>query len=526
MISGYRFLRDLGHGGFSTVHLAEQEIFDRQVAVKVMHADLRDPDARRRFVRECRVTGRLTGNPNIITVFDAGTTIDHRPYIAMEYFPAGTLRDRVIDQGPLPVREVLALAVPVTRALDAAHRHGILHRDLKPANILLRASGEPVLSDFGIASVAEGLDPATFSAAFTAGFAAPEVLLGEQPETTSDVFGLAATLFALLTDRTPFPGKTPAEIFTRIQAGEMLPLDRPDAPPALDDLLRRMLARTRDQRPGLDEVTAELTSLLTELEHGDPYPSAGWQGTGPRGEEYGEDSTGAPLESPQRSRPRRQRRSGWQVAAVAGSAALLTAGAVALFLQLARHGEQDDAAELTTSASSTAPPASTAGTSPTAPTSPDTDTSPGPDVNAGTGTDAVSTSTPAPAITPADKCGVRYEEIRDYQDRVFKSQFMCPTDAESPVYANIGADATEPLDDTGLMRKDNAVWVVCQIQGRPNPATATGRQSTWWLYTQGDMAAANSYGYRDGWGYLPATAVTYFDGDTPIRGVDRCTAQP
>ncbi|EFC83958.1 serine/threonine-protein kinase [Parafrankia sp. EUN1f] len=520
MISGYRFLRDLGHGGFSTVHLAEQEIFDRQVAVKVMHADLRDPDARRRFVRECKATGRLTGNPNIITVFDAGTTIDHRPYIAMEYFPAGTLRDRVVDQGPLLVREVLALAIPVTRALDAAHRHGILHRDLKPANILLRASGEPVLSDFGIASVAEGLDPATFSAAFTAGFAAPEVLLGEQPESTSDVFGLAATLFALLTDRTPFPGKTPTEIFTRIQAGEMLPLDRPDAPPALGDLLRRMLARTRDQRPGLDEVTAELTSLLAELEHADPYPSAGWQGTGPRGEEDGEDSTGASLEPPQRPRPRRQRRSGWQVAAMAGSAALLTAGAVALSLQLAHQGEQDDASELTTGTSSTAPPASTAGTSPTAPTSPETGT------NTGTGTDAVSTSTPAPAITPADTCGVRSEEIRDYKNRVFKSQYMCPTDVESPVYANIGAGVTEPLDDTGLMRKGDAVWVVCQIQGRPNPTGGTGRQSTWWLYTQGDVPADNSYGYGDAWGYLPATAVTYHDEDTSVPGVERCTEHP
>ncbi|CUU58614.1 Serine/threonine protein kinase [Parafrankia irregularis] len=522
MISGYRFLRDLGHGGFSTVHLAEQEIFDRQVAVKVMHADLRDPDARRRFVRECKATGRLTGNPNIITVFDAGTTVDHRPYIAMEYFPAGTLRDRVIDQGPLPVREVLSLAVPVTRALDAAHRHGILHRDLKPANILLRASGEPVLSDFGIASVAEGLDPATFSAAFTAGFAAPEVLLGDQPETTSDVFGLAATLFALLTDRTPFPGKTPAEIFTRIQAGEMLPLDRPDAPPALDDLLRRMLARTRDQRPGLDEVTAELTSLLAELEHGDPYPSAGWQGTGPRGEEDGEDSTGAPLEPPQRPRPRRQRRSGWQVAAVAGSAALLTAGAVALSLQLARHGEQDDAAELTTSTSSTAPTA--AGTSPGAPTSPSTNAS----TNAGTGTDTdvVSTSTPTPSITAADTCGMRYEEIRDYQDRVFKSQYMCPTDVDSPVYANIGAGVTGPLDDTGLMRKSDTVWVVCQIQGRPNPTSRTGRQSTWWLYTQGDVPAENSYGYSDAWGYLPATAVTYHNEGAAVPGVEPCTAQP
>lgn len=122
MISGYRFLHDLGQGGFSTVYLAEQEIFERRVAVKVMHSDLRDPDARRRFVRECRATGRLTGNPHIITVFDAGTTADHRPYIAMEYLPAGTLRDRVNKIGPLPAREMVTLALPVAQALDAAHQ--------------------------------------------------------------------------------------------------------------------------------------------------------------------------------------------------------------------------------------------------------------------------------------------------------------------------------------------------------------------------------------------------------------------
>ncbi|SNQ50258.1 Serine/threonine protein kinase [Frankia canadensis] len=263
LIEGYHSFTTIGYGGFSTVYLAEQEIFDRRVAVKVLHSDLRDPAAERRFVRECRATGRLTGHPHIITVFDAGTTRDHRPYLTMEYFAGGSLADALKNRGRLPVSEATALCLPIADALATAHEHGILHRDLKPANILLRRTADPVLSDFGIASVTEGMEAGTMSAAFTPGYAAPEVLLGEDPGTAADIFALGATLFTLVQGTTPFPGRVPNQILQRILAGDVAPLDRADVPDALRDLLAWSLAARPEQRPG---SAREFAAALAELD--------------------------------------------------------------------------------------------------------------------------------------------------------------------------------------------------------------------------------------------------------------------
>ncbi|WP_242606430.1 serine/threonine-protein kinase [Protofrankia symbiont of Coriaria ruscifolia] len=252
MIDGYGPLEPIGHGGFSTVYLARQEIFDRQVAVKVMNADLRDPGAKRRFLRECRVTGRLTGHPNIISVFDAGTTRDGRPYIAMEYIAGGSLADRMADTGRLAVEEVLRIGVQVADALVTAHRHGVLHRDLKPANILIRESGTAVLSDFGIAVVENAAEGTTASVAFTPRYASPEVLQGEEHTVASDIFGFGATLFALLAGQPPFTARVPAQLLRDMLDGPppALPDDLPGTvPDDLVALLHRALAVAPQQRP-------------------------------------------------------------------------------------------------------------------------------------------------------------------------------------------------------------------------------------------------------------------------------------
>ncbi|WP_018634777.1 serine/threonine-protein kinase [Parafrankia elaeagni] len=538
MISGYRFLHDLGQGGFSTVYLAEQEIFERRVAVKVMHSDLRDPDARRRFVRECRATGRLTGNPHIITVFDAGTTTDHRPYIAMEYLPAGTLRDRVNKIGPLPVREMVTLALPVAQALDAAHQQGILHRDLKPANILLRGPEHPVLSDFGIASIAEGREAVTVSAAFTAGFAAPEVILGEQPERSSDVFGLGATLFALLTQATPFPGRTPTEIYHRIVSGDMAPFGRADVPPALEDLLRAMLAPEPDHRPLLGEVSTGLGAVLTAVggEAGPPAglsrdplwreppardeaPTAAGPGSEPgqrAGAGVGHRFTGRPPGPvPPDTRP--DPTSGRRLAtAVAGTAALLTALVAAVWLLTPRSGGADDAlgAGQAGGPRTSTPGPVTVSPQPPAVTPPGTAPIP-----TSSGSGSASPTTTAAASAPV--CTPQRTRKTDYQRRTFTRLYMCATSVGSEVYANIAAAAPDSPDDSGYMDRDSQVWVICQVEGRANPDLG-GRQNTWWLYTKGDRPTRNAFGYQDSWGYLPATAVASAPDGEPVPDVARC----
>ncbi|CAI7976167.1 eukaryotic-like serine/threonine-protein kinase [Frankia sp. Hr75.2] len=523
MISGYRFLHDIGHGGFSTVHLAEQEIFDRRVAVKIMHADLRDPDAERRFVRECRATGRLTGNRHIITVFDAGTTSDHRPYIAMEYFPGGTLSQRLGESGPLPVREAVALMIPITRALGAAHLHGILHRDLKPANILLRGPGDPVLSDFGIASINEGAEAATISAAFTAGYAAPEVILGEPPEIASDVFALGATLFALLTASTPFPGRTVVQILTRIQDGDMQPVARDDVPPELMDLLHRMLTAEPGQRPGTEQIAAELDATLASLST--PARRAGGQAGGPPAGQAGGlaggsargPSAGPPPATtdqfpgqPRRPRPTTpRRRFPRRGMVIAGPVALLALAAVLLVLLT---GGGEDAAD------GTPPPVDPGATEVSTP--PETGSATGLTPPPGPSSAPVGTTEGAPP-GPTGSCGYQAATVADYRDRRFTERFMCSTSVNSPVYANVAAGAGEPLDDSGLMRASATVWVICQLEGRANPVL-DGKTSTWWLYTQGDLSRPNAFGYTGSWGYLPATAVRDGVQGEPVPGVPVC----
>ncbi|WP_203030262.1 serine/threonine-protein kinase, partial [Frankia nepalensis] len=273
MIDGYSSFEPIGHGGFSTVYLAYEPDLDRHVAIKVLHADLRDGDTQRRFDRERRATGRLTGHPHIITVYRTGATWDNRPFLAMERIEGGSLRDRIKAEGPLPVATAVGLMLPVADALATAHRAGVLHRDLKPANILLRGPHDPVLSDFGIASVFDGTDQATTTAACTPRYAAPEVLSGETHGPASDMFSFGATLYNLLTATTPFAGEVPVQLLLRILADDRLPIGRPDVPPDLDALIQDLLAADPDRRPGWAEITDRLTALAPGRAAGPARPS-------------------------------------------------------------------------------------------------------------------------------------------------------------------------------------------------------------------------------------------------------------
>ncbi len=505
LIEGYRSFRTIGHGGFSTVYLAEQEIFDRRVAIKVLHSDLSDPAAERRFVRECRATGRLTGHPHIITVFDAGTTRDHRPYLTMEYFSAGSLVDLLRNSGPLPVAEAIALCIPVADALAEAHGHGILHRDLKPANILLRRAGDPVLTDFGIASITEGMEAATISAAFTPGYAAPEVLLGENPEIPADIFALGATLFTLISGTPPFPGRVPTQILQRILDGDIAPVPRGDVPPALHDLLAWTLMARPDQRPSsAREVADALTHLVPppvrmQSHRGQAAPP------GPR------DLPGvtAPASAPG---PRGKRRR-WTL--LTAPAAILAVVVVVLAVLLTRApatpGRRDPAGPIASPRSGPAGGAASAAAGPAPPPA-----------AAGSGTRPVVPVPPGPGLDSGTSCTARSDSITDYLGRVWRARHDCASIAGSPVYANVAVGTRARLDDSGYMDKASTVWVICQLDGRPNPMIH-GRVNTWWLYTQGDATRTNLAGYRKGWGYLPAAAVSGGGGNKPVAGVPTCS---
>ena len=185
------------------VSLQPKRDLDRVVAVKVLTADL-EPDDLERFVREQVAMGKLSGHPHIVNIFQVGTTASGRPYIWMQYHPHGSLEAKIHDDGPVGWADALHIGVKVAAALETAHRRQTLHRDVKPANILLTEYGEPQLTDFGIACIIGGFETSDGLISSSPAYTAPEVLQGQSPEVTSDVYSLASTLFCAGTGHAVF----------------------------------------------------------------------------------------------------------------------------------------------------------------------------------------------------------------------------------------------------------------------------------------------------------------------------------
>jgi len=268
VLPGFSYVHVLGSGGFADVFLYEQNMPRRQVAVKVMLAEVVNDQVRQMFQAEANLMAQLSGHPSILTVYQAGVSADGRPYLVMELCSA-SLSERYRRER-IPVAEVLRIAVKIGSAVETAHRAGVLHRDIKPSNILLTAYGHPVLSDFGIAAsiaVAKEED----SVGLSIPWSAPEVLLDETPGSIqSEVWSLGATVYSLLAGRSPFevPGgsNSSTDLMSRIARAKPQPIGRADVPASLDALLRRAMSRKPELRPAsaLDFVR-ELQVIETEL---------------------------------------------------------------------------------------------------------------------------------------------------------------------------------------------------------------------------------------------------------------------
>ena len=203
----YESRRRVGSGGMAEVYLAHDRLLDREVAVKALNDELaRDPQFVERFHREARAAARLS-HPNIVALHDYGAT-DDAYFIVMEYIDGRTVGDLVEAQGPLDPVRVAKIASDVASALDRAHRAGLVHRDVSAGNVMVSASGETKVTDFGIARIMDEHDQETTvgaKAVFgTAAYISPEQAQGQIVDARTDLYSLGVVMFEMLTGRPPF----------------------------------------------------------------------------------------------------------------------------------------------------------------------------------------------------------------------------------------------------------------------------------------------------------------------------------
>ncbi len=264
----------LGFGGMSEVHLARDLRLHRDVAVKVLRADLaRDPSFYLRFRREAQNAAALN-HPAIVAVYDTGEASTPRgplPYIVMEYVDGVTLRDIVHNDGPMPPRRALEVIADACQALNFSHQHGIIHRDVKPANIMISRSGAVKVMDFGIArALADSANPVTQTAAVigTAQYLSPEQARGEQVDARSDVYSLGCVLYEMLTGEPPFVGDTPVAVaYQHVREDPVAPSHkRAGISPDLDAVVLKALAKNPDNRY---QTAAEMRADLVRVHSGE-----------------------------------------------------------------------------------------------------------------------------------------------------------------------------------------------------------------------------------------------------------------
>jgi hypothetical protein len=259
-VPGYQIVDALGRGGFGVVYRARQLTIDREVAIKVDTRVILDDRDQRRFLREVRAAGRLSGHPHVVEIYDAGVLSDSRPYIVMELCPGGSLADR----GVVPPREAAEIGQKIGDALAAAHDLGVLHRDIKPGNILVKRYGTVGLSDFGLAALMEtGRDTSVTLEALTPAYAAPEQFHLAPPTPQSDVYALTATLYTLLAGRPPrYPNQGEVSVPEIIRLHDTPVPDIPGVPPEFMAVLRRGLAKDPAHRyPEAAALRADLSQL-------------------------------------------------------------------------------------------------------------------------------------------------------------------------------------------------------------------------------------------------------------------------
>jgi CheY-like chemotaxis protein/tRNA A-37 threonylcarbamoyl transferase component Bud32 len=278
-IGNYDVLDKLGTGGTGTVFKARHRRMKRVVALKVLARNLcKDKSFVQRFQREIETIAQLS-HPNIVMAYDADEAkIGH--YLVMEFVPGQDLTSMVQKQGPLPLAEALHCTLQAARGLAYVHEQGMIHRDIKPANLLRDGAGRVKVTDLGLARFSANAGGAVNVNSLTqAGgvlgsvdYMSPEQALDSTTiDQRSDIYSLGATLYYLLAGRAPYPGQTMMETLLKHRDAPIPSVAalRGDIPPAVDDILRRMMAKTVDERyQSMSDVVRDLEAMQATLRPG------------------------------------------------------------------------------------------------------------------------------------------------------------------------------------------------------------------------------------------------------------------
>jgi serine/threonine protein kinase len=254
----YEIVAPIAEGGMGAVYRARRTLLGDDVAVKIMRPDFgTDPASRERFFRESRACAQLR-HPNIVSILDFNLDTEGRPFLVMELLNGRSLREDIAARGPLPLREVQQIVMPLCGALQLAHDRGTLHRDLKPANIVAHDFGGGTrthkIVDFGLVQVRESTSATRLTSDHqflgTIAYAPPEQLTGGAVDARSDVYSLGVVVFEALTGRLPFEGDDAMLVLSAvISKPAPAPTSlRPDLPAWVDIVLGRALAKSPNDR--------------------------------------------------------------------------------------------------------------------------------------------------------------------------------------------------------------------------------------------------------------------------------------
>jgi serine/threonine protein kinase len=251
--AGYEVESVVGAGGIGILYRARQLRLDRPVALKLVEPDVAsDPVVRERLRREARTVAALD-HPNVVPLYEAGEE-DGTVYVVTRWVEGTELGTLILSEGPLDPERAASIAAQIAAALEQAHEKGLVHRDVKPSNVILTHEDHVYLTDFGLAKragTAPGLTAADQMLA-TVDYVAPELIEGSEPDARSDVYSLGCVLFEMLTGEAPFADQAGgmAKMWAQVNADPpSLRERRRDVPPALEDVMRRAMAKAPETRP-------------------------------------------------------------------------------------------------------------------------------------------------------------------------------------------------------------------------------------------------------------------------------------